>query len=151
MTANVEFQEEAPGGISVASSAARRRVFLDQTDGFFKTKDSAGVIRPISSIALPFIHNAAVTLAGSPYAASIQETVKVNVDTGAIIVNLPTAVGNAGHQVKVVSLSDALVPNVCTIVPFGAQTINGDPNRTLTAPREFSLVESDGANWLAVG
>lgn len=150
MAANIEFQEEAPGSVPVASSGIRKRVFLDQTDGFFKTKDALGVVAPIATLAIPFIHNAAVTNAMSPYNAVAQETVKVNVDTGAINVILPTAIGNAGNQVKIVSLSDTIGPNVCTITPFGGQTINSDPTKTLTTPRERMTLESDGANWLVV-
>lgn len=150
MAANIEFPEEAPGGVPVASAVSRRRVFLDQTDGFFKTKDSLGNVAPIATLAVPFIHNAAVTIGMSPYNAAIQETVKVDVDTGVINVILPTAIGNAGFQVKVVSLSDAITPNICTITPFGGQTINGDPTKTLTTPRERYALESDGANWLVV-
>jgi hypothetical protein len=150
MSSNAEFEEELPGDIPVASSAVRRRVFLDQTDGFFKTKDSLGNVAPIATLALPFIHNAPVTNAMSPYVAAIQETVKVDVDTGAITVLLPTAIGSAGSQIKVVSLSDTIGPNPCTIVPFGPQTINGDPSKVLLTPRERYTLESDGANWLVV-
>lgn len=151
MAANVEFQEEAPGVVPVASSAIRRRVFLDQTDGFFKTKDNLGNVAPIATLALPWVHlNSGVTLGMSPYNAAIQETVKVDADTGAITVILPDATTCVGQQIKVVSLSDTIGPPVCTVMPFGVQTINGLPTFTLTTPRERVVVESDGANWLIV-
>lgn len=151
MSANVEFQEETQAAIPVASSVVRKRLFLDTSDGFFKTKDSVGNVAPIATLALAWVHlNTGVTVGMSPYAAVIQETVKLDVDTGAITVDLPTAVGIAGRQIKAVSLSDLISPNVGTLVPFGGQTINGLPNFTLTTPRERVIIESDGFNWLVV-
>jgi len=151
MSANVEFQEETQAAIPVASSVIRKRLFLDTSDGFFKTKDSAGNVAPIATLALPWLHlNTGVVVGDSPYAAAAQETVKVDVNTGLITVQLPTAVGIAGNQIKVVSLSDTIGPNTCTILPVGGQTINGDPSKTLTTPRERLTVESDGFNWLVV-
>lgn len=150
MSANVEFPEEMPGDIPVASAANKKRLFLDQTDGLFKTKDDAGTVEAIATLAIAWIHNANVQVGDSPYAATIQETVKVDADTGAIQVDLPTAIGSAGRQVKVVSLSDAVTPPVVTIATTGGQTINGDPTRTLTTPRQRVTVESDGSNWLVV-
>lgn len=100
-----------------------------------------------------WIHNPPVQVGDSPYTAVIMEAVKVDVDTGAIVVQLPDATLYAGQQLKVISLSDAIIPNVCTVdadTLFG-QTINGDPTRDLTTPREWVLLESDGSNWLVVG
>lgn len=150
MSSNAEFKAENATDIPVSSGAGLKRLFLDLADGFFKTKDNLNNVAPIATIATPFIHNPPVTVGMSPYSAAIQETVKVNVDTGLITVNLPTAVGNVGFQTKIVSLSDLIGPNVCTIIPFGIQTINGDASKTLTTPRERMTLESDGSNWLVV-
>lgn len=151
MTANIEFPQEVAASVPVASSATRKRLFLDNADGSFKTKDSAGAVAPLSSIAVvAWTHNAVVNVGASPYAAALYETVKVDADTGAIQVNLPTAVGATGQQIKVVSLSDAVTPPVITVAAAGGQFINGVSTRTLTTPRERLTVESDGSNWLVV-
>lgn len=151
MTANIEFPEEVAANVPVASSATRKRLFLDNADGTFKTKDSAGTVDPLSSVAVvAWTHNAVVNVGASPYAATVQETVKVDADTGAIQVDLPTAVGIAGRQIKIVSLSDAVTPPTITVAAAGGEFINGTSTRTMTTPRERLLVESDGADWLVV-
>ena len=87
----------------------------------------------------------------TPYAASIQETVKVDPTTAIGTVTLPTAVGFAGFQIKVVSISDAILPFVVTIDTTSGQLINGVLTKTLTTAREFLIVESDNVGWLIVG
>lgn len=154
MSANVEFEEVAPGSVDNASSATRKRLFLNQATGTFSTKDQAGAVNPVSSTPGAWIHNAVVTnppfTTGAPYTASVFETVKVDPSGGDIRVVLPTAVGIAGAQVKVVSLSDDISPNLIVVDGNSAETINGDLTRNLNTPRQRITVESDGANWLVV-
>jgi len=139
-----ENNSPSPAGIG------RRRLSVTSA-GVPRLTNSAGVTTPIggggSNV---WIHNIPVVVGASPYLATIQETVKVDADTGAITIQLPTAVGIAGQQLKVVSLSDTIGPPVCTLQPFGAETINSDPTKTITTPRERYTLESDGANWLVV-
>jgi len=126
----------------------RRRLSVTSA-GVLSLTNSLGVTTPVAGWQ-PWVHNAVVLFAATPYAASIQETVKVDPVGGAVQIDLPTAVGIAGFQIKVVSLSDLLVPNVITVDALGGQTINGVLTKTLTTPRERIVVESDGANWLVV-
>lgn len=152
MSANIEFPGEAQGDIPVASDANRKRMFLDQGDGTMKLKDQAGVVVPITSQPVPWTHNPIVTnppfSVGAPYTAAGQETVKVDPTGGAIRVNLPTAVGIPGVQIKIVSVTDAIGPPAITVFADGAETINGDPSRPILTPRERFTVESDGSNWI---
>lgn len=147
MSANIEFPEELPAAIPNASNATSKRLFLDATDGSLKTKDFAGTVATVAVGG--WTHNANVTAAMSPYAASIQESVKVVLD-GLTTVVLPTANSMAGQQIKVISLSDLITPPVCTISTTGGDTINGLATYTLTSPRERVTVESDGSDWLVV-
>jgi hypothetical protein len=132
-------------------SSVGRRLSVT-TAGALELTDTLGITTPVGGGGGGniWIHNPPVTVGMSPYAASIQETVKVDVDTGVISVTLPSAIGLTGRQLKVLSLSDNISPPVCTVSPTFGQTLNGGPNWTLTTPRERLVVESDGANWLVV-
>lgn len=133
-----------------SGAAGRWRLSVDNTGTLYLT-DSLGVSTAITGGGGGvWIHNAPIVVGDSPYLASVQETVKVDVDSGLITIQLPSAVGIAGIQIKIVSLSDSLTPNVCTILPDGAETINGDLSKTLTTPRERMTLESDDTNWLVV-
>jgi len=150
MSSNAEFKAEVTTDIPVASGPSLKRLFLDIADGFFKTKDSAGNVAPIATLAIPFIHNPTIIAPQVPYLAVYQETVKVFPDAGLQTVLLPTAIGFPGRQIKVVSTTDMIGPPTITITPFGVETINGDPSKTITTPRERYTLESDGAVWLVV-
>ena len=150
MAANFDFLPEAEGPMPNASAPGRKRLFLSIVDGLFKTKDFAGVVAPLAGAATPvFIHRPPV-IGPAVQLALINETVKADPTAGIVTINLPTAVGYAGYQIKVVSLTDMIGPPVVNIVPNGAETINSDASKTITSPRERYTLESDGANWLVV-
>lgn len=150
MAANFDFQPEPEGPMPNASSPSRKRLFLSSFDGLFKTKDFNGVVLPLAGVAVPvFIHRPPV-IGPAVQLALINETVKVDPSAGVVTVNLPSAGGFAGYQIKVVSLTDMIGPPVVNIVPDGAETINSDTSKTITTPRERYTLESDGVNWLVV-
>lgn len=126
----------------------RRRLSVTSA-GVLSLTNSLGVTTPVAG-PQPWVHNALVVFPVAPYAASIQETVKVDPDASVGTIQLPSASGIAGFQIKVVSVSDLILPPVITVLPAGIETINGLASKTLTTPRERIVVESDGADWLVV-
>lgn len=81
------------------------------------------------------------------YTASIDDLgIACNCTSGAITINLPTAIGEAGKKYMIWKTDSS--GNAVTIDPFGTQTINGAT--TYTLPSQYSIVSitSDGANWI---
>jgi hypothetical protein len=150
MAANVEFLAEPAATVPVASAAPRKRLFLDTLDGLFKTKDSAGVVLPLGGTAIAVFTHRPPVIGPAVQLALINETVKADPTAGVVTINLPSAAGYAGYMLKVVSLTDMIGPPAVNIVPFGVETINSDPSKMLTTPRERMTLESDGVNWLVV-
>jgi hypothetical protein len=151
MPSSIQLVEELAADVPNATAPGRYRIFYDQTDNVLKLKDDVGTLFPIAGWS-PWVHLTPLVFpVGSPYAASIQETVKVDPTTAIGTVTLPTAVGFAGFQIKVVSISDAILPFVVTIDTTSGQLINGVLTKTLTTAREFLIVESDNVGWLIVG
>lgn len=88
----------------------------------------------------------------SAYTAAIGECVRVDTSAGAVTINLPTAVGNAGHVI-VVKKVEAGVTNNITIDGAGTETIDGSLTNTITAssePRGSRRLLSDGAGWMVI-
>jgi len=150
MAANFDFQAEAEGPMPNASAPGRLRLFLSSFDGLFKTKDFLGVVLPLAGVAVPVFTHRPPVIGPAVQLALINETVKADPTAGIVTINLPSAVGYAGYQLKVVSLTDMIGPPVVDIVPMGLETINSDASKSLTTPRERMTLESDGANWLVV-
>lgn len=134
------------------AGTSRRRLSVTSA-GVLRLTDASGVTTDVAGTGgwQPWVHNAPVLSGASPYTPVIQETVKVQPDTQIVTVALPTAVGIAGFQIKVVSLSDVPFPaNAVTVAAFGGEFINGVASKTLTTARERITVESDGTGWLVV-
>lgn len=151
MSSHAQFKKEVPGAIPNASVAGKSRLFQDANDDIWKSKDVAGVVTPISG-ASAFVWNVVgpINNAGSPYLVTGPfETVRVDPSTGPVTINLFTAVGNAGVQVKVKNITVDVTP--ITVDAFGAETIDGGLTWVLITPREFVVLESDGTNWMVVG
>lgn len=152
MPSSIQLVEELAVDVPNATAPGRYRLFYDQTDNVLKLKDDTGTLFPVGTGGWsPWVHNPIVVFPAAPVLAVIQETVKVDPTAAAGTVTLPTAVGFAGFQIKVVSISDAVLPFVVTINTTGGQLISGVLTATLTTAREFLIVESDNIGWLAVG
>jgi len=91
----------------------------------------------------------AIQVGPTTYAAVIGDFVRINVAAGAVLVNLPTAVGNACKEITVKLVSVATY--VCTVDGLGSQTIDGALVATLSTDYEWIVLRSDGANWMQVG
>jgi len=149
MSSNIQLAPELAGSIPVASAAGKKRLFLDTSDGQLKTKDSVGTVEAIAGSVAPWTHNAIINNAASPYAATINETVKVDPSSGAVQVDLPTAAGIAGQLLKVINVTTDVT--TITVNPVGLETIDGASSYMMNTPRERVWLESDGTNWLVVG
>lgn len=79
----------------------------------------------------------------------------MRVTGGDITVNLPTPVGVAGRQLKVVSVTPpftgALPAGLKIQVVATVGLINGQASVELTNAGENLNLESDGTNWMIVG
>jgi hypothetical protein len=153
MATNSTFQlkRQLPADVDSSSSVDQFRIFLNQATGLLSMKDFFGVVTVIGGLQnVNFTHNAVIGFAQSPYAAGQRETVKVDPSAGLVVVRLPTAIGNAGSQVQVVSKSPlpGPPPNQIQVQGILGQLINGVANFFLTTAEESFVVESDGANWL---
>ncbi|MCK5640989.1 MAG: hypothetical protein KAJ19_09340 [Gammaproteobacteria bacterium] len=151
----IQLRRKLPGVVDNASSADQLRLFLDDSTGLLAVKDVAGVVTIIGGVGnISFLHLGTVAFGDSPYTSTLRETVSVDPSGGVVIVELPTAINNAGKQVKVISLSPQPGPpaNIITVRGILAQTVNGDVTGfDLTTAEESLLVESDGTNWLIAG
>ncbi|WP_437089931.1 hypothetical protein [Streptomyces sp. enrichment culture] len=83
----------------------------------------------------------------STTARPIDRVIKADATVGAITVSLPSAAPNP--VVYTVVKADASA-NTVTVDPFGAQTINADATRVLSARWESVTVRSDGTNWITL-
>jgi hypothetical protein len=165
MSANVEFEEELPGDVQVASLLTRKRLFLDSSTGEFAHKNSAGVVTPIGTGGggdLTWTHNAVITNGtypfGSPYTPAIYETVKTNpAGVAGVHVELPTPVGNTGKQIKVknvtatANLGGGLGGDDVTSITTAAGNIDLGTDYVMDDSGESVVFESDGTDWLIVG
>jgi hypothetical protein len=90
-----------------------------------------------------------VTFAMSPYPVSATDQKMVCDCTGGnIIVNLPTAIGINGRVLTIKKMD--ITTNTVTITPFGAQTIDIQPNYVISIPNDSISVEADSGNWWIV-
>lgn len=86
----------------------------------------------------------------TPFAALVDTLVPVDATAGAMVVNLPTAVGISGHKIIVKKVAGA---NTVTLDGSGAQTIDGAATKVIAADaadRDLTaVIYSDGANWIS--
>lgn len=150
MSSNIQFRKENGAAIPIADSTAQGRLFQDAADSIFKVKDNAGVITPIAGGFVQWQVTAPIVGATYTITATF-ETVRVQ-PSGPVTINLPTAIGLEGRQEKVKNITALTHP--ISVTPFGTEQIEdlgaGVPWILLT-PREFVVLESDGANWMVVG
>lgn len=148
-----QLRRKNPADVDAATAADQWRLYLDDLTGLLSAKDNFNNIIVVGGAqTIAFLQGPVITVADSPYLAMARETVKVDMESGAVTVQLPPAAGITGFQIKVVGVTDVDPPsNPVTILPDGVETINGNPTFQLTTTRESVLLESDGANWMVVG
>ena len=92
-----------------------------------------------------------ITNSDSPYTAlGYDRIIRANATSGAITINLPTAVGIAGKEYHIFRTDFIQSTNLVTIDANSTETM--DDNLThILYPGEWIRIESDGANWLNIG
>lgn len=107
----------------------------------------------VSTSTAPIINftDVAITNTDSPYTAlAYDHVIRANATSGAITINLPTAVGIAGREYHIFRTDVASSTNLITIDANSTETI--DSNLTyILFPGEWIKIESDGANWQVIG
>jgi hypothetical protein len=94
--------------------------------------------------------SAAIVSKTATYTATISDhTILCNATTGAITINLPTAVGIAGRE-YVIKKTDSSV-NAVTVDGSGSETIDGALTYSLALQYKYVRIQTDGANWFVVG
>jgi len=89
----------------------------------------------------------AITNADSPYTAlATTRVIRADATSGAITINLPTAVGIAGFEYHIFRTDIASSTNIITIDANSTETIDSNLTYRLY-PGEYVKIESDGANW----
>lgn len=83
------------------------------------------------------------TLAGADFSIFADTT------AGVLTMTLPTAVGNAGRVYSIKNIGTGV--NQLTIATTGGQTIDGAAGASTTTPQATLILQSDGANWQAIG
>jgi len=111
----------------------------------------AGQSLSVNGVARAPVPTLVAVQTGTPIAAAIDTIIPVDATAGDATVNLPTAVGNAGHQIVVKSVAGG---NDVIIDGNGAQTIDGAATKTIdaldTGRAATVVLVSDGANWLSL-
>jgi hypothetical protein len=91
-----------------------------------------------------------ITNTDSPYTVPANKTViRADATSGAITINLPTAVGIAGRTYKIYRTDIIASTNIITIDPNSTETIDSNSTYKLY-PAEWLHIESDGANWVVI-
>jgi hypothetical protein len=90
-----------------------------------------------------------IVFAASPYAAAEESVIIADATGGAIVVNLPTAVGISGRMYSVKKVDSSA--NAVDITPDGTEMIDG-VNAAVSITLQYSAFQviSDGANWWVI-
>ena len=76
------------------------------------------------------------------------QNVLVDPTGGIFDVKLPKAAGFVGQKVRVTNRSAS--PNHVTVIPNGAETINGAATLVMATPWQSVGLQSDGTNWMVI-
>jgi len=111
-------------------------------NGIYITSATAGIISHC---------DVAITNASSPYTALAYDyIIRADATSGAITINLPTAVGIAGKEYHIFRTDIVTSTNIITIDANSTETIDSNLTYRLY-PGEWVKLESDGANWQVIG
>lgn len=85
-----------------------------------------------------------ITTIDSNYTISSNDMVVI-CETNSFNVILPSAISNSGRKLTITSISSGVI----TLLPFGAETIQGDVSQEIYNNETFDLI-SNGTNWLVI-
>ena len=86
-----------------------------------------------------------VTKTATYTATSDDDTILCDATSGAITVNLPTAVGISGKKYDIKKIDST--SNSVTIDPDGTETIDGETTIVIIGENDNYTIQSDGTNW----
>ena len=93
-----------------------------------------------------------LTADGAPLEGTVTDAgttlVKMDTTDDDVTVNLPPAADMKGRAITIMRIAAG---NVATIVPDGAEEINGEVTHALVEDAESVTLMSDGSNWFIVG
>ncbi|MGK5093325.1 hypothetical protein WDW89_15095, partial [Deltaproteobacteria bacterium TL4] len=84
---------------------------------------------------------------GNYSATGSDGVILANTSGGALVIDLPTAIGSAGRTYTVKLTQGG---NTLTVDPAGSETLDGSAVKTLSRTGDVLSVISDGTNWLTV-
>ena len=91
------------------------------------------------------------TVATTPYAVTGHRIgLLVSSSVGAITINLPSAAAYNGETIYIKDNDGSASTNNITVVPDGAQTIDGDASLTIDGDYSGVQIKSDGTDWKIV-
>ncbi len=119
-------------------------------NSYFNIRSSTGSALNVGSNGTVTLKKSVTAVGVSPYALTAFQDDILLVTTGAaaFTVTLPNPINIGIHfTVKKVDVG----AGVCTVTPFGAETIDGAVNYALAAQWKYITIVSDGANWNIIG
>lgn len=148
-----QLRRRNPADVENSSAADQLRIFLNDLNGLLCAKNNVGtvfVIGGAGSVAQTMIS----VVGPATYGASAQETVQCDPTGGAILINLPAALGLTGLLIEVINLTPSV--NTITIQANGADNIVSDvgttPSIVMNTPNERRYLRSNGTNaWIVTG
>lgn len=159
MSSHIQLTREAPASIPAAGDVDKLRIFLDDTDGQLKTKDSSNVVNTVWGTALDDL---AKTFPGSSVPAEVvagqtliaNEVLPVGSIAGAVNFDLPALAGvDAGQDLfAVIDAQGSATTHAITITPNGAETIDG-VNAAITLDNDYGirgLIKTSATNWTLI-
>ena len=99
---------------------------------------------------LPGLYTGIRRISASTTANGFDNTLFVQTTSGAITVTLPTAVGVGGRCYFVADEEGDASTNNVTVLPTGAETIDGLASVTIDQDYGGFVFQSNGANWIIV-
>lgn len=154
MSSHIQFKRELEAGIPPADAIGQGRLYWRSSDGIFYIRDENGADTPIAGGFVSWVQaNGGSIVTGATYTMLVTfETVRVDPTIQPVTINIVTAVGFAGYQCKVKNVTTDVTP--ISVTPFAGESIEGgasDAPWVMNTPREFVVLESDGAGWMVVG
>lgn len=136
------FRETWGNGVRKMSGGGNAQLWIKSDGRVGANADAHSTLHSGGSLAAGL---ATVTATTAPNAG--HHTILADATSGAITVNLPTAVGIAGRHYIIKKIDNA---NNVVVDGSSTQTIDGATTKTITTQYGFLQIVSDGANWLIV-
>ena len=128
-----------PGGVDITTTSGDEAIFVEYASGDWRcvayTKASGKAVA----------RDTVVKKTATYTATADDDTILCDATSGAMTINLPTAVGISGKKYNIKKI-DSSANNV-TIDPNGTETIDGASTLAISGQYDSYTVQSDNANW----